>query len=503
MERVMAAHQLLEPPPASPFQRQRDLGLVERRLARPEGRFRALFAGIALAAGTCAAALLALAWPGGPTLEIVASAGDSTIAVGRVVAVGDWLATKPGARVSARWGATLVRIDEEPRTTRFRLAASSRREQRLQLGEGRLLFDVEPLAPGTLLSIDTSRARVTVHGTRFFVEETATATTVAVDRGLVRVEAGGRTLELPAGTRWSSLESGSARPLEADDARALVGLPPLPEPPGADELDAPEEELAVPDAEVRADDSKGPLTRPPRRKRAHRETSDVLAKARSLVLAGAYSKALAELEELRQRASSPTVIARGALLEAQVYRLKGAPERAVARLEGVARGRGLEAEQAQVLAAQILSSDLKAPGRAADAWRSYRQRFPSGVFRDEAAFRLGEALLAAGEVTGGLAALDRYFAAFPRGARIDDAHLLAAAARRDRLSDCQGALLHFDTIPRDHSRTRPLAVVGKARCLLSLGRPLEARSAYQEYLQLAPEGPYATEARRQVGAGTP
>ncbi|HEX4622570.1 MAG TPA: hypothetical protein VH208_13495, partial [Myxococcaceae bacterium] len=87
---------------------------------------------------------------------------------------------------------------------------------------------------------------------------------------------------------------------------------------------------------------------------------------------------------------------------------------------------------------------------------------------------------------------------FPRGARAVHAHLLTAGARRDFLGDCAGAIVHFRAIARDRSSASQLALIGEARCLRTLGRDDQARSAYAQYLAAAPHGRYALEARAQT-----
>ena len=57
-----------------------------------------------------------------------------------------------------------------------RRARAARREplalRTLKLERGRVVLDVDPLAPGAVLAVQTNDSRVTVHGTRFLVEAT-------------------------------------------------------------------------------------------------------------------------------------------------------------------------------------------------------------------------------------------------------------------------------------------------------------------------------------------
>jgi hypothetical protein len=198
---------------------------------------------------------------------------------------------------------------------------------------------------------------------------------------------------------------------------------------------------------------------------------------------------------LRRRNLETTDAARASLLEAQAFRLDHRPERAVPLLEKVSRGTGPEAEQGLVLLAQMLGRDLGDPRRASSVWAESQRRFPSGIFKEEAAFRLGESLLAAGETLEGLSALERYLSSYAKGAHADDAHLLAAGARRDRLGDCAGALPHLRAVASGRGPRAEMALVAEARCLKSVGRLDEARAAYSAYLASEPHGRFADEAR--------
>jgi tetratricopeptide (TPR) repeat protein len=215
-------------------------------------------------------------------------------------------------------------------------------------------------------------------------------------------------------------------------------------------------------------------------------------------MAGEYGKAIARLETLRKHGSS-TQAARASLLEAQAYRLSLRPERAVPILESVAKSQGPEAEQGELLLAQTLQRDLSLPRRAAEVYADAQRRFPQGIFREEIAYRLGEVLLSAGEPREGVAALERYLSQFPTASHADDAHLSIAAARRDRLNDCAGAIPHLKAVAGAGPLKTPraeLALIGEARCLQTMGRTVEARAAYTRYLDERPRGRFADEARQ-------
>jgi hypothetical protein len=232
--------------------------------------------------------------------------------------------------------------------------------------------------------------------------------------------------------------------------------------------------------------------------KADGKPGDVLDEARADLLAGNYRRAEERLELLRRRSLETTDGARAQLLEAQAYRLDRRPERAVPLLEKVSRGNGPEAEQGLVQLAQILGRDLADPRRASAVWAESQRRFPGGIFKEEAAYRVGESLLSAGETLEGLQAVERYLAAWPKGAHADDAHLLAANARRDRLGDCAGALPHLRAVASGRGPRAEMALVAEARCLKTVGRIDEARAAYGAYLAGEPHGRFADEARAAV-----
>jgi hypothetical protein len=151
-----------------------------------------------------------------------------------------------------------------------------------------------------------------------------------------------------------------------------------------------------------------------------------------------------------------------------------------------------------VLLAQMLGRDLGDPRRASSVWAESQRRFPSGIFKEEAAYRFGESLLSAGETLEGLQAVERYLTQFPKGSHTDDAHLLAANARRDRLGDCAGALPHLRMVAKGRGPRAEMALVAEARCLKAVGRHDESRAAYSAYLASEPHGRFADEARSAV-----
>jgi ferric-dicitrate binding protein FerR (iron transport regulator)/tetratricopeptide (TPR) repeat protein len=576
-EQVRDVRRALEPPPEEPFTRQRAIHAVKRRLERPRRRVRS-WAVLGAGAAACAALVtfLALRKHDVPQLakaepwSVLAREGAADVELGDEhtvaqanVAVPERavLDVKPESRVLARWGGARVIVGGGAQGARIRLEASRADERRIKLERGRVVLDVDPLAPGTTLAVVTDDARVTVRGTRFLVERSAEGTSVAVERGLVRVVAGGRTIDVGPGQALAPRATAPSA-IDADAQRALGTIAPLAsfgavtesldvfaDTPGADvwvdgvphgraplslavtpgvhrvrvtasgRLPADERlnvvagtptlyraELGELKAEL-APPATPPRTGAPRPGAAagkHEPPRAVdFGAARAEVLAGQYDRAITDLEALRKKPLVGADETRALLLEAQAYRLSHRPERAVPLLEKVARATDHDAEQGVVLLAQTLGRDLGDARRAAEVWAESLSRFPRGMFREEAAFRLGESLLDAGETLNGVQALEKYLASFASGAHADDAHLLVAAARRDRLGDCAGAVPHLRAVADGKAGPRAeVALIGEARCLGKIGRVDEARALYQRYLSQSPRGRFADEARAAVARAT-
>jgi hypothetical protein len=520
VEQVHAVRDALEPPELSPFQRQRDLQAVRRRLEAPRRRLPRL----ALASALTFAVMAVVVWMGARRLpsshrteisrlvhsgwqpELNARATSSVpfeiLTPGaqpsrrpKVPTASETLSVPAGGRMVARWGRARVAIEGGQGGARLQLLASGEDERRLRLERGRVLLDVDPLRPGQTLAVVTDDALVTVHGTVFLVEASAAGTQVAVTRGLVKVASRGRIIDVSAGMQLSRPEDVPA-PIAPEARRALDELAPT----------APRQDwspVGIPDPETRRPKA---MPTAPREAWNPLRVPDPMNQARKEVMAGEYAHAVEQLESLRRHAP-PTQSARAGLLEAQALRLALQPDKALPILEQVAQhaASGAEAEQGQLLYAQTLARDLADPRRAAEAYAEAQRRFPNGIFAEEVAYRLGEALLGAGETRGGVAALERYLTTFSSGAHVDEAHLLVAAARRDRLNDCAGALPHLHAVAAGGAQklTNPraeLALIGEARCLSALGRTAEARAAYSRYLEERPRGRFADEARAQTAS---
>jgi ferric-dicitrate binding protein FerR (iron transport regulator) len=507
VRRVEAVRSALEPPEVSPFQRLRDLTAVRRRLEQPSHRLPWLAVSSGFAC-VVLAFMLFFGWkrlhaPGPAVLaqapvaahaaevpwSILYRSGAVEVKAGSAhpaqaneeMPAGGVLSVQPGAHVLSRWGGARILVDGGASGAQVRLVASRTNERTLALERGRVLLDVDPLKPGVSLAVVTADARVTVHGTVFLVDAQPAGTRVAVTRGLVRVASRDRTVDVGAG---SVLEPKAPAPV-AIDAEARGAL---------ERLTGAQAPVAHPPAE-----SVEPKPARPAAEKIERETGDPLADARADVMGGRYDRAIERLQAFRKHATA-TQAARAGLLEAQAWRLSLRAQQAVPILRKVAGFEGAEAEQAQLLLAQTLARDLSDAAGAAEAYAEAQRRFPSGIFKEEVAFRLGETLLDAAQPREGVAALERYLATWAEGAHADDAHLLIATARRDRLNDCAGAIPHFHAVagpvPLKSARAE-VALIGEARCLAQVGRAAEARAAFSRYVEERPRGRFSDEARTQ------
>jgi len=586
LRRLAATQVALQPPAEGPFQRARDLAAVRRRLeARPPRRRAQPWMWLWAGGGMMAVATLALAvgviWRRNTSvttetdrrLELVVSARSGTVVGSRPgdggrttplsardqLDVGSVVQVAEGGRVALSWGGARVVVEGTHGPARVRLLSSRVSTQQLELVEGRVLLDVDPLAPGSKLAVLSGDATVSVHGTIFLVERDSRGVRTAVERGLVEVRVGSAApIFLAAGTE---LVPGALAPSVIEpEAHQALGTIPAAITAASDTLDVFSDgadaevsidgvprgrtplSLALPagrhlvrvvskgrePVEERVDvvagvptlfraDLTSSMEPEPKRdpvkptvdkadKKPHSDdkppevrltgtVAQILKGARADMVDGRTGHAIETLELLRRRALAPADEARVASALGQAERLALRPERAVEHLQEAASGDGPEAEHAQFLLAQTFGRDLGDARRAAAAWQTAERRFPNGVFAPEVAYRLGEALLASGDTKPGIAQLERYLAQHPGGGHALEAHQAVGAARRDHLGDCAGALPHFHIVAASPGTRGETALVAEARCLSRLGRTSESRAAYRSYLSRVPDGAFADEAR--------
>lgn len=199
-------HRALEGAEVAPEVERR---VVEGALQRLARRRRPLVSQAALVAAAAAAVTVAVLWigtlrqganrPGGGPTTSTRPAPRPEPAVGTV-----W-ATRAEER---SWDLGPHRVQLAPRS-RLRFAAGTPRAPRLDVGQGRSLFAVAPLAEtGQSFMVQTKQVSVVVVGTRFSVEVSPHCTLVEVESGRVRViPARGAERELGDGEQQSFCDS--------------------------------------------------------------------------------------------------------------------------------------------------------------------------------------------------------------------------------------------------------------------------------------------------------
>jgi tetratricopeptide (TPR) repeat protein len=160
----------------------------------------------------------------------------------------------------------------------------------------------------------------------------------------------------------------------------------------------------------------------------------------------------------------------------------------------------LPPSEAETLASAF--HELRSGGDATAALRSldeYDRRFPGGALQGEARVARAEALLALDRRRDALPLLDGLEGAGgtpTRDVRVARGELLAEAGR------CPDALRDFDAVlaASESDAAGGRALYGRASCRLRAGAVELARRDLKRYLSLHSTGPFATAARRAVGA---
>lgn len=183
-------------PSISSARMERNRAAIQRRLQRP-----AYFGGLSLlAAAACAAALVLAIW--GPLSRLTGRHAPAPIA---------W---QPAADAVLEAHAQAVaaaledgtRLDLAPQTTVTGLQSEPGKVE-LELRRGRASFDVTH-DPARQFRVRAGKVTVVVLGTRFSVGRFDGVVTVAVERGKVAVETGGRVAYLTPGQSWQGPEHG-------------------------------------------------------------------------------------------------------------------------------------------------------------------------------------------------------------------------------------------------------------------------------------------------------
>jgi hypothetical protein len=181
-------------------------------------------------------------------------------------------------------------------------------------------------------------------------------------------------------------------------------------------------------------------------------------------------------------------------------RLAPAPRRNEAPAAAAApipSGSSLKDESALLSTALSKLRSEQNPAGALESLDEYRQRFPSGVLRDEARVARVDALLALGRRPDALGELTAIGAddlgAMPRGLELRalEAELEAEAGH------CERAVPLFDALlARPASAVEERALYGRGACRAKLGEPDGAAADLRRCLERFPSGKFARAAKR-------
>jgi tetratricopeptide (TPR) repeat protein len=140
-----------------------------------------------------------------------------------------------------------------------------------------------------------------------------------------------------------------------------------------------------------------------------------------------------------------------------------------------------------------LAAELEEAGQLAEAAETYRAAMAAGGPTPEACFQLAELLYRLGDANG---ARERYYMAIELDedyveARANLGCLLAEAGELElAVAALSGALAYHADFPDAHYHL--------ARALQRLGRADEARDHWRAFIELAPDSPWADEAKQQL-----
>jgi tetratricopeptide (TPR) repeat protein len=145
-----------------------------------------------------------------------------------------------------------------------------------------------------------------------------------------------------------------------------------------------------------------------------------------------------------------------------------------------------------------LAADLEEEGHLGDAAEVYRASLAAAGPSAESNFLLAEVLYRMGDLA---AARERYYAAIELDedfveARANLGCVLAETGQHElAVAAFQGALLHHEDYPDVHYHL--------ARLLDDMDRPVEAAVHWQYFMELAPESPWADQARQRLDETAP
>jgi len=149
-------------------------------------------------------------------------------------------------------------------------------------------------------------------------------------------------------------------------------------------------------------------------------------------------------------------------------------------------------DNAQYSQINLYLNGKKDAAKALIAVDAYTSAFPEGCWSEEAAYekaRINQLLSRHKEAAQ---LFEAYVARFPKGPRTEKALNEAAMTRLNRLSDPVNALKNFEALLALNSNNySEEALFWKAQALYTLGKSVDALSAYREYLGKYPKGRYA------------
>ncbi len=299
---------------------------------------------------------------------------------------------------------------------RLEVLENGERELGLLLASGTVTFDVAPGGPRRWV-IEAGLATVVVLGTRFTVERSTDRLTVSVARGAVLVR-GERVPE-----RARRLGAGESIVIEA----------PARETHPATRTSEPPEASAAP-VSLSPDESDERTARGARTARRAESTSETSAsdpaRWRTLAEQGDYQSAWADLGAEGVRAHAERAGVDELLALADVARLSGHPDAAVAPLERILdRHRGHpSAAVAAFTLGRVEADALRRPAQAARAFEQALELGLTSALRPDALARLARAWRDAGDDGRARAAAARYLAELPEGRHAESMRALLEAS---------------------------------------------------------------------------
>ena len=323
----------------------------------------------------------------------------------------------------------------------------------IALQRGSIELHVLPHAPGQRLVVVAGHHRFTDVGTVFSVSRIQSRLELRVQEGAVAVARGTRQLAVVrAGGHWNT-----------DEAPTQPGLAPAPAATTTAETPFPSQPVAAP-LEPGAEAARQP-TPPP--------------SAPPMPPAHPPAEAVPAREDCRQ-----LVATRRAQEAVGCYQQQSLRE-------------GLAGETATYELARLWRDTLGQPDRALTTFQTQRSRFPAGVLRREADLSIIELLPRLGRHAEALAETQRFLAAHPGDERKGEIYLLRGNIYREAFRDLSHAQLEYAVGAVAKGRAGDDSRFFHAVCLEALGKPEEARAAYEAYLHLR-GGAHSAEAKNRL-----